>query len=768
MPLSKLTLRPGVNREMTNYSNEGGFFSVDKVRFRGGNAQKIGGWQNITQVNGATNTFKGVAKALWNYLTTLSQNLLGVGTNQKVYVEQGGVYNDITPLRTTITLGTDPIATTNGSRLVDITDTAHGATVGTYVDISGATAVGGLTISGSYEIVAIPDDDSFFIVAASAATSTATGGGAAVVVEYDINAGPAVATEGIGWGGPPWGQGGWGSNTAVGLPQRLWSMTNFGDDLIFAEREGDIYYWTRDTTTWSRAVTLEAKANSVTYLTTTATFASGSTTITVPDASNLSTGMVISGSGIPSGAFIETSWDGSTSLTISAATTESHTVSSVAVTFSYAGRHVPDQTMLILDSPVNDFLICMGANPYSPVDFDTTFDPLLVRWSDQGNPYEWVPKVINQSGEQRLSNGSMIMAAVNTRQEIVILTDTAVFSMQYIGPPFVWGITLMDQEISVASQNAVISVNNSVYWMGQDKFYVYNGRVQTLDCTLRQHVFATLNRDQIAQVVSGHNEEYSEIWWFYPGTGSQTNSLYVTYNYLENVWSYGSLKRSAYATQSLRAYPMLAFSIQNSYLGTAINATQDTISLLDASTYPSAGVISVDSEQIQYTGVSGNLLTGCVRGFNGTTASIHAQYDPVTLTTPNQVMFHEIGWDDNSNSIPQPIECFIETSDFDIGDGDSFAFVSRIIPDVKFLGSTSSSPSVTLTVYPHDYPGAAYGTGDADEVRASVVLPVERYTEQVFTRIRGRQIAFRMASSDLGVAWQMGAMRLDIRPDGRR
>ena len=763
MPLSKLSLRPGVNRETTNYANEGGFFSVDKVRFRGGNAQKIGGWQNITS---SGSTFKGVAKALWNYLTSLSQNLLSVGTNQKVYVELGGTYNDITPLRTTVTLGTDPIATTNGSLLVDITAIAHGATVGTYIDISGATAVGGITLSGSYEIVSIPDSDSYYIVAGSAATSTATGGGAAIVVEYDINAGPAVATQGIGWGGPPWGQGGWGSNTAVGLPQRLWSMTNFGDDLIFAEREGDIYYWTRDTTTWSRAVTLEEKANTVPEFATTATFASGDTTITVPDASNFTTGMVISGSGIPSGAFITASWDGSVSLTISAATTSSGTVT--PITASYAGRHVPDETLLIVNSPVNDFLICMGSNPYSPVDFDTTFDPLLVRWSDQSNPYQWVPQVTNQSGEQRLSNGSVIMAAVNTRQEIVILTDTAVYSMQYIGPPFVWGITLLDQEISVASQNAVISVNNSVYWMGLDKFYIYNGRTQTLDCTLRQHVFSTLNRDQIGQVIAGHNEEYSEIWWFYPGTGTQTNNLYVTYNYLENVWSYGSLRRSAYAFQGLRAYPMLSFSVQNSYLGSAIDASQDTISLLDATSYPLTGIITVDSEQIQYTGVSGNLLTGCVRGYNGTTAASHIQYTPATLYTPNQVMFHEVGWDDLSTGVPQPIECFIQTSDFDIGDGDSFAFVSRIIPDVKFLGSDASSPSVTLTVYPHDYPGSAYGTGDADTVTASVVLPVERYTEQVYTRIRGRQIAFRVASSDLGVAWQMGAMRLDIRPDGRR
>lgn len=765
MPLQKLTLRPGVNREMTNYANEGGFFSVDKVRFRGGNAQKIGGWQNITSSN---STFKGVAKAMWNYVTSIAQNLLAVGTNQKVYVELGGTYNDITPLRTTVTLGTDPISTTDGSRLVDITATSHGATVGTYIDISGATAVGGITLSGQYEIVAIPDDNSLFIVAASAATSTATGGGSSVVVEYDINAGPAVATQGIGWGAGPWGAGGWGSNIPVGLPQRLWSMLNFGDDLIFAEREGAIYYWTRNTTTWPRAITLNEKANTVPKVATTATFASGATTIVVPDASNFSTGMVISGSGIPTGAYITTAWTGSTSLTISAPTTESHTISSIAITASYAGRHVPNETMLVIDSPVNDFIICMGSNPYSPVDFGTTFDPLLVRWSDQGNPYEWVPQVINQSGEQRLSNGSMIMSAVNTRQEIVILTDTAVFSMQYIGPPFVWGITLMDQDISVASQNAAIAVNNAVYWMGTDKFYVYNGRVQTLDCTLRQHVYSTLNRDQIAQVVCGHNEAFSEIWWMYPGTGSKTNSLYVMYNYLENVWSYGSLYRSAYCPQTLRDYPMLAFSVQNSYLGANINAAQTTIALLDASSYPISGIITIGSERISYAGVSGNTLTGCIRGLNGTTAASHSQYDPVTLYTPNQVMFHEIGWDDRSNGVPLPISCFIETSDFDIGDGDSFAFVSRIIPDVKFLGSNAASPSVTLTLYPHDYPGGLYGTGDVDKVTASVVLPVEQYTNQVFTRIRGRQLALRVSSDDLGVAWQMGNMRLDMRPDGRR
>ena len=763
MPLSKLTLRPGVNRETTNYGNEGGFYVSDKVRFRGGNDQKIGGWQNSSATG---STFVGLAKVLWNYISTSYQNLLGVATNQKVYVQLGGDYNDITPLRTTVTLGSDPIATTAGSELIDITATAHGATAGTFVNITGATAVGGVTLSGAYEIITVPDDNSYYILAGTAAVSTVTGGGSLVVAAYDINAGPATATEGIGWGGPPWGFGGWGSSTGAGVPQRLWSMANYGDDLVFAERDGEVYYWEINTSAWPRAVSLEDKANSVTKLTTTATFSSGATTIVVPDATFIDTGMVITGAGIPSGTFVTTSWNGSTSVTISAATTASGTVTSI--TGSYAGRHAPNQVGLILISPVSDFLFCLGATPYNPTNFNTAYDPMLVRWSDQDNPYEWVPTVNNQSGEQRLSNGSKIITAVNTRQETFIFTDNAVYSMQYIGPPFVWGFNLIDQETSIASQNAAISVNNAVYWMGLDKFYVYNGRVQTLDCTLRQHVYSTLNRDQVSQVMCGHNEAFSEIWWFYPGTGSLTNNLYVIYNYLENVWSYGSLRRSAFAQQNAGQYPILSFSVQNSYLNNAIGASDTEITLLNGSTYPTEGTITIGTEEITYTGKTNNNLTGCVRGVNGTTAASHAQYSAVTYSVPNQTMFHEIGWDDNSTNIPQPIESFIETSDFDIGDGERFAFVSRIIPDVKFLGSSVSDPSVILTIYPHNYPGAAYGTGDSNNVDATVVLPVEQYTEQVFTRIRGRQIAFRVASSDLGVAWQMGAMRLDIRPDGRR
>jgi hypothetical protein len=546
---------------------------------------------------------------------------------------------------------------------------------------------------------------------------------------------------------------------------RLWSIVNYEDDLIFAEREGNIYYWTDDTTSWSRAITLQAKINSVPKVATTATFASGVTTIVVSDATGIETGSVIAGSGIPSGAFVTVAWTGTTSLTLSAATTASATV---AITASYAGRHAPDESLMINTSPVRDFLICFGSKPYNPIDFNPAFDPLLIRWSDQENPYEWVPALTNQSGEIRITNGSTIVTAVSTRQEIVIFTDTAIYSMQYVGPPFVWSVNLLDQDISVASQNSVIAVNNSVYWMGQDKFFVYDGRVQSLPCTLRQHVFSTLNRSQISQVMVGINEAYSEIWWFYPGTDSDTNSLYVAYNYQDGSWHYGSLNRTAFVQQTLRTYPMLAFGVQETYLAASISATDTTINSINAGSFPTVGTLLIGSEKITYTGRSSNTFTGCVRGVNGTTAVSHSIYDSIGLSAPNQVMFHEIGWDDLSTGMAEPITAFIQTSDFDIGDGEQFSFVSRIIPDLKFLGSSASSPSVTLAVYPHNYPGAVYGTPDIDSVQATVVLPVEQYTEQVYTRIRGRQLALRVTSTDLGVAWQMGAMRFDLRPDGRR
>ena len=765
MPLSKIQFKPGVNRETTNYANEGGFYVSEKVRFRGGFAQKIGGWVNI-----GDGTFQGVPRSLWNWVTINSQNLLGVGTNQKFYVELGGTYNDITPIANTVSLTINPFTTTVGSRSISVAATAHGTTIGSFVTFTGATSmtVGGssLTIDGEYEVISVPSANTFTIFGPSITASSVTGGGSHVVGEYQIDAGPAVYTTQVGWGGPPWGFGGWGSSDPQGVPLRLWSQFNYGDDLIFAERRGDIFYWENDTSTWARAVTLQETADGIIKFSTTGTWAASATTLTVADATGINTGAVVTGSGIPSGAYVLETWNGGLTVPISATTTASGTVADLD--FSYAGRHVPNQTNLVIGSPVNDFTICLGSNPYSPVDFTTDFDPLLVRWSDQDAPWEWVPETTNQSGEQRISNGSEIVAGINTRQEILILTDTALYSMQYLGPPFVWGFNLLDQDISIASQNAIISVNNNVYWMGTDKFFIYNGRVQTLPCTIRQHIFSTLNGDQIDQVVCGNNEAFSEVWWFYPGTGSNVNDRFAIYNYQENVWSYGSLSRTAFAPQTIRQYAMMAFGIQTSYLDSAIDSSVTTISVINASSYPPSGTIQIDAEEITYAGISGSSLTDCVRGVNGTTAASHTIDTVVSLVAPNQVMFHEIGWDDVSTGTAQPIEAYIESSDFDIGDGESFQFVSRIIPDVKFLGSSTNTPAVTLSLYPRNYPGSPYGTPDSDAVTATVVLPIEQYTEQVYTRVRARQIAFRIASTALGVSWQLGAMRFDIRPDGKR
>jgi hypothetical protein len=763
MPLQKLELRPGVNRESTSYANEGGFFAGDKIRFRSGYAEKLGGWTNIT--NGG-NTFKGVARILWNWISTLNQNLLGVGTNQKVYTELGGVYYDITPLAASLTLSSNPFSTTSGSRLVTVTASAHASAVGTYVNFSGATAVASLTINGDYPIQSVPTSNTFTIYASATASSTATGGGSLVIAKFDIDAGTAISTTQVGWGGPPWGEGGWGSSTGAGVPLRLWSMFNYGNDLIFAERNGAIYFWTLDTTSWSRAIPLADKADATTKWEATAAFASGVTTIVVDDATGINTGAVISGSGIVTGTYVTTAWDGSTSVTISTATNASATVSALA--FSYAGQHVPKEVLMVIDSPVNDFVICAGATPYNPIDFQTTFNPLLVRWSDQSNAFEWVPEVTNQSGEQTLSHGSYIVTALNTRQEILIWTDTAIFSMQYLGPPFVWGFNLLDQDVSIASQNAAITVNNVTYWMGRDKFFMYTGRVETLPCTLRQFVYSDINLDQLDQICSGANEGYNEVWWFYPSLNSLVNDRYVIYNYLERVWYYGNLNRTAWSEHTQRQYPMGAFSIQIGYLATSINSLVTTIALTDASSYPNAGTVVIDSEQITYTSKDGNTLIGCVRGANSTTAASHEQYTMVELRVPNQVLYHEFGNDDASVTPALPIEAFIESSDFDIQDGQSFGYVWRILPDLNFTGSTGSSPSVTLTVKPRQNSGSNYTAADQPVVTRTSTIPIQQYTGQVYTRIRGRQMAFRVDSTDLGVAWQMGMMRIDVRPDGRR
>ena len=765
MPLQKLEFRPGINKESTSYANEGGYYSCDKIRFRSGYAEKLGGW-----INQSSNAFLGICHTLWNWVTFGNSNLLGFGTNSKYYIENGGTYYDVTPIFSSGVIAANPFSTTDGSLLVTVTHSGHASTIGTYVTFSNVASSGvinGINFDREFEIVATPTSNSYQIVAPNVATATGSGGGSLVIAQVQIPAGLATFSGGVGWGKPPWGAGAWGSAIAAGTDLRLWSQDNFNDDLIFNYRRGPIYYWTLDLANYDRARLLSDIANETIRASTTASFSASVTTITVADPTGIESGAVLVGTGLAAGTYVTTDYDGGFSVPISATTTASAAISTI--TISYAGRHIPEQTAQVLTSSVSNFTICFGANPYDPVNFNADFDPMLVRWSDADNAYDWVPTALNQSGEQLLSHGSFIQCAVDTRQEILIFTDAALFSMQYLGPPYVWGINLLMDNISIISPNAAVTVNNVTYWMAVDKFYMYSGRVETLPCTLRQYVFTDINISQYGQIVCGTNEGYNEIWWFYPSADSLVNNRYVIYNHLERIWYYGTMDRTAWLdSPGLRTYPLGVFSLQNSYLDTAIDSSVTTISLVDAASYPNEGTITINSEEITYTGKTNNTLTGCIRGANSTTATSHIQYSPVTYKVPNQVMLHEYGNDDFSQFPSQPIEAYIESSDFDISDGETFGYVWRMLPDLTFAGSTTSTPTVTLTVRPRQNSGSNYTNADSPTVTRTSTIPIQQYTGQVYTRVRGRQMAFRLDSTEKGVAWQMGAMRIDVKPDGRR
>lgn len=707
MPLTKVLYKNGVNRENTRYTTEGGWYVSDKVRFRQGTPEKIGGWVRIS-----ANTFLGVCRALWNWATLGGQNLMGVGTNLKYYIEQGGAYNDITPIRTrnyttslsnpfdttntstlvtvndtahgaqagdlvyfsgatavggvpaaelntrhvitsitsanayvitvttaatstvtggggtvaveyyinTFALGADPFATTNGSPVVVVTANSHGAINNDFVTFSGATAVAGLTINGEYQLTYI-NANSYSITASSNANATTTGGGSAVLASYQINTGPAIQVPVAGWGAGAWGLGAWGVGTTSLDSIRLWSANNFGEDLVYGPRGGNVYYWDASTSVTTRGVAIE----------------------TLPGAID-----------------------------------------------------PPIIQNFIFVSDTYRFVICFGTNDVG----SSTQDPMLIRWSDQESVVDWLPAATNQAGSIRLSHGSGIITALQTRQEIVVWTDTSLYSLQYLGAPLVWGSQLLGDNISIIGPNAVAIGSGIVFWMGKDKFYVYSGRVETLNCDLRKYVFSDINLAQNDQVFAGTNEGFNEIWWFYCSSDSTTINRYVVYNYAEKVWHYGTMARTAWIDVSLRDYPQ-------------------------AATY------------------SYNLVS------------------------------HELGNDDNETGTPVAINAYIESSEFDIQDGHNLGFVYRILPDLTFTGSTSSSPQVTMTLIPMMNSGSGYnnpqsvsGSSSATVARTSTSV-IEQFTGQVYVRVRGRQMIFKIESTDLGSAWQLGAPRIDIRPDGR-
>ena len=698
MPLQKIQLKPGVNREGTRYAREGGYYESDNVRFRQGTPEKIGGWVRIS-----ANTFLGVCRSLWNWVTFGFQNLIGVGTNLKFYILNGGTYYDITPTQTVHTL-TNPFATVNLSTTVTVTDATGGFINNDFVTFTGATAVGGITISGEYQITT-SSSTAYTITAASAATSTTSGGGTVYAV-YQINTGPSYAVPLVGWGSGTWGSGVWGTSASSSDAMRIWNQFNFGEDLIYGPRGGPLYYW--DATIGYQATTVSMTIANPCVVT---------TTINIPD----KTAIVLETTGaLPTGLLVGTTYYtryvSSTTFNLSLTPTGAliittgsqsgtHTISQRGVLVSQlsGASSVPLSQIFFLVSDASRFVLCFGTNDIG----STSVNPLLIRWSDQESVTEWSPAITNQAGSITLSHGSTIITAIQSKQEIVVFTDAALYSLQYLGPPYVWGSQLLADNTSLAGPNAVALAAGIIYWMGVDKFYKYDGRLQTLNCDLLRYVYNDIDRGQFEQVYAATNEGFNEVWWFYPSNGSTTNDSYVVFNYVENVWYYGTMARTAWLDSGLQDYPVAA-------------------------------------------------------------------------TYSNNLVQHELGVDDGTTATLVPINAFITSSQFDIGDGHNFAFVWRMLPDLTFNGSTDgATPSLTMQLLPLQNSGSGFnnpksvgGTSASAEgvVTATQTYPIDldTYNGQLNIRVRARQMAMKISSNTLGTQWQLGAPRIDIRQDGRR
>ena len=694
MALKKLALKPGVNRENTRYANEGGWFESDKVRFRQGTPEKIGGWSRIS-----VSYFVGVCRSLWNWITLENFNLLGVGTNLKFYLENGGQYNNITPIRAGAILS-NPFATTNALTLVTVTDTAHGAITNDFVTFSNAATVGGLDLNNEYQITYV-DANTYTIVSATAATSTATGGGTTVNAIYQINVGDSYQIPLTGWGAGNWGSGSWGFGGTSTSALRLWSQNNFGEDLVYGFRGGAIYYWDASFGLSPSPFTITIASPGV--VTSVLSLSNGTAVILTNGGfpSALPTGLspgtiyyVVNASGF---TFNLAATVGGTPIVTTGSQSGTHYImpNGINIVSLASASDCPIIQNFVFVSDISRFVFAFGCNDYSA----TVQNPMLIRWSDQESVVNWTPSATNQAGSVTLSHGSSIITSIQTRQEILVWTDSAIYSLQYLGPPVVWSSQLMGDNISILGQNAAAQASGVVYWMGVDKFYSYDGRLQTLNCDLRRFIYQDINLDQDQQVFAGTNEGFNEVWWFYCSASSLTVDRYVIYNYVEKVWYYGTMARTAWIDSGLLDYPV-------------------------AATY--------------------------------------------TYNLVNQ----EYGLDNNETGTPAGIEAYISSSEFDIDDGDRFGFVWRMLPDLTFAGSDASpTPQVTYTLYPMQNSGSGTGTAvnkDVDKLTGAQYTVTEGFTGQINTRVRGRQLILKVSSDNLGTAWQLGATRIDIRPDGRR
>ena len=707
MPLSKILFKPGVNKENTRYTTEGGWYDCDKIRFRQGNPEKIGGWTQY-----ASTTFQGVCRSLWNWATLAGDNLVGVGTNLKFYILRGNDYFDVTPIRKTVTL-TNPFTATNGSAVITVAENNHGCVDGDFVTYSGAGIVGlggnitAAVLKNTFQLTYVNDNVYTITVGATANATDVAGspGGGSVVTQYETNTGSAAQVPLVGWGAGPWGLGTWGNGQITATSLQLWSQKNFGEDLIYGPRGQGVYYWSANVGVSPIQITISIAAPGVITLPAGFSFPDG-TVITFNSTGALPTGLtvgqvyfVVSSTG---GTFSVSTTIGGAPITTSGSQSGLQFISQRGVDLADAGdSDAPLFQNVIQVSDVSRFVLCMGTNDYG----QTFLDPMLIRWSDQEDPFTWTPAATNQAGSIRLSHGSEIITAVQARQEIVVFTDTALYSLQYVGTPFVWSTQLLGDNVSIVGPNAAMIASGVIYWMGVDKFYRYDGRVQTLNCDLRRHVFSDFNTLQAQQVYCGTNEGFNEVWWFYCSKNSSVVDKYVIYNYIENVWYYGTMGRTAWLDSGLLAFPI-------------------------AATY--------NSKLVQ----------------------------------------HEDGVDDVESGTPVAIAANISSSEFDIGDGHNFGFVWRVLPDLTFEGSKPAGsvsgivypdPKVDMTLLPLQNSGSGVsGSASGTVARKATYAITEQFTGQIYTRVRGRQMIFQISSSQLGTTWQLGAPRIDIRPDGRR
>ena len=696
MPLQKILFKPGVNKENTRYTTEGGWYECDKVRFRQGNPEVIGGWNRLS-----TATFLGVCRSLWNWVLLDGRNIIGVGTNLKFYLQNGGVYNDITPIRDTVVL-TNPFNTTNASTTVLVTDASHGCVTGDFVTFSGATAVGGLTIAGEFQVTVLTTN-TYNITATSQATSTAGPGGGTVTAAYQINVGPEAQVPLVGWGSGGWGLGTWGNGAGSSIALRVWSQQNFGEDLVFNPRGGGLYYWDASGNLTTRGVLLNSLGGNVTFTNASPTVVTSTSNILFTEGAALQFAATTS---LPTGIAAATTYyvfevNGLTFKLLDSAGNAVNTSSTGTGVYVSLIVDVPTTLNSLAVSDTSRFVITFGCNDYG----SATLDPMLIRWSSQDDIFNWTPDPTNQAGFIRISHGSEIITTVQTRQEIIVFTDSAVYSLQYLGPPFVWAPQLLGDNVSIMGTNAAVIASGIVYWMGVDKFYSYDGRVQTLNCDLRRFVFSDLNQDQGLQVFAGTNEGFNEVWWFYCSANSSAVDKYVIYNYVEKIWYYGTMSRTAWLDSGLQSYPIAA------------NYFTDTS--------------------------TGNLIN------------------------------HETGLNDNTTGTAIALDAYISSSEFDIGDGHNFGFVWRVLPDLTFENAESTPagalPSVSMTLQGLANSGSGVTSTASQPVsKSNTYVITEQFTGQIFTRMRGRQMIFKIASNQVNTCWQLGAPRIDIRPDGRR